>query len=143
MADGTPRFHDQHAPVLGVGSGRLRRFDNDLDFPVPFILLNSIGIKMDYNNSKHEEHIVPYGMYILVWLGLLALTSITVTIAGIDFGTYTLIVALMIAAVKSALVINIFMHIKFDEPIFKLFLMLSGFTLVIILALTFVDYSFR
>lgn len=98
---------------------------------------------MDNNHSKHEEHVIPYGMYILVWLGLIALTSITVTIAGIDLGTYTLLVALTIAAVKSALVINIFMHIKFDEPIFKVFLLISGLTLVIILALTFLDYSFR
>lgn len=98
---------------------------------------------MDNNQSKHEEHVIPYGMYILVWLGLIALTSITVTIAGIDLGTYTLLVALTIAAVKSALVINIFMHIKFDEPIFKVFLLLSGFTLVTILVLTFLDYSFR
>jgi cytochrome c oxidase subunit 4 len=98
---------------------------------------------MDNNHSKHEEHVTPYGMYILVWLGLLALTSITVTIAGIDLGTYTLLVALSIAAVKSALVINIFMHIKFDEPIFKIFLLISGLTLVIILVLTFFDYSFR
>lgn len=98
---------------------------------------------MDNNQSKHEEHVIPYGMYILVWLGLIALTSITVTIAGIDLGTYTLLVALTIAAVKSALVINIFMHIKFDEPIFKVFLLISGLTLVIILALTFLDYSFR
>ena len=98
---------------------------------------------MDNNNSNHEGHIIPYGMYILVWLGLLALTSITVTVAGIDLGSYTIVVALLIAAVKSALVINIFMHIKFDEPIFKVFLLLSGFTLVVILALTFFDYSFR
>ena len=98
---------------------------------------------MNNNHSKHEEHVIPYGMYILVWLSLLALTSITVTIAGIDLGSYTLLVALLIAAVKSALVINIFMHIKFDEPIFKVFLILSGLTLVVILGLTFLDYSFR
>ena len=98
---------------------------------------------MDDNHSKHEEHVIPYSMYILVWVGLLALTSITVTVAGINLGNYTLLVALLIAAVKSTLVINIFMHIKFDEAIFKVFLSLSGFTLVVILVLTFLDYSFR
>ena len=98
---------------------------------------------MDDNNSKHEEHVIPYSMYILVWVGLLALTSITVTVAGISLGNYTLLIAMLIAAVKSVLVINIFMHIKFDEAIFKVFLLLSGFTIVVILVLTFVDYSFR
>jgi cytochrome c oxidase subunit 4 len=98
---------------------------------------------MDNNYSKHEEHVTPYGMYILVWIGLLALTSITVTVAGISLGNFTLVIALLIAAVKSALVINIFMHIKFDEAIFKVFLFLSGFTLLVMIVLTFVDYSFR
>jgi cytochrome c oxidase subunit 4 len=70
-------------------------------------------------------------------------TAITVTVAGIDLGDYTLLVALSIAAVKSALVINIFMHIKFDEPIFKVFLLVSAVTLLVIFVLTFFDISFR
>lgn len=93
--------------------------------------------------SESKHHITGYGTYVLVWLGLLALTSLTVTVAGIDLGNYTLFVALTIAAIKSALVINIFMHIKFDEPIFKFFLLVNGATLFVIFALTFVDYSFR
>lgn len=96
----------------------------------------------------HEEnyknnHQIGYGTYILVWLALLAFTSITVTVAGVSLGEYTLFVALSIAAVKSALVINIFMHIKFDEKIFKLFLLISGFTLLIIFILTFFDFIYR
>lgn len=95
----------------------------------------------NHNNGNHEHHI-GYGSYVLVWIALLALTSITVTVAGISLGDYTLFVALLIAAIKSALVINIFMHIKFDEPIFKFFLIVSGMTLLIIFVLTFVDFFF-
>lgn len=96
------------------------------------------------DQSKHSEHhITGYGVYILVWLALIALTSITVTIAGIDFGMIALAVALTIAAIKSALVINIFMHIKFSEPIFKVFLLVSGFTLIVIFVLTFIDFIYR
>jgi len=95
-------------------------------------------------NSKHEnKHHISYGTYVFIWLALLAFTSITVTIAGISLGRYTLFVALFIAAIKSALVINIFMHIKFDEPIFKVFLGLSGFTLFVIFLLTFFDVIYR
>jgi cytochrome c oxidase subunit 4 len=92
--------------------------------------------------DKNKHHI-GYLTYILVWLALLAFTAMTVTIAGVSLGKYTLLIALLIAAVKSALVINIFMHIKFDEPIFKIFLGLSGFTLLIIFILTFVDFLYR
>lgn len=97
----------------------------------------------DNNKDRHEKHIIGYGTYVLVWLGLLALTSLTVTVAGIKLGNYTLLVALAIAAVKSALVITIFMHIKFEERIFKFFLLVSAMTLIVIFALTFFDYSFR
>ncbi|MBK7106445.1 MAG: cytochrome C oxidase subunit IV family protein [Ignavibacteriae bacterium] len=92
---------------------------------------------------SHENHNISYSKYLLVWVSLIAFTSITVTIAGIDLGDYTLAIALTIAAIKSALVINIFMHIKFEDPIFKVFLSISGFTLIVIFTLTFFDYFYR
>lgn len=98
---------------------------------------------MQDNNSSHEEHHIGYSTYLLVWVSLIALTSITVTIAGINLGDYTLFIALSIAAIKSALVINIFMHIKFEDPIFKIFIAISGFTLIVIFTLTFLDYIYR
>ncbi len=98
---------------------------------------------MEYQKDEHKVHHPGYGMYILVWMALLALTSITVAVAGIDLGAFTLFVALLIAAIKSGLVINIFMHIKFDEPIFKVFLSLSAFTLFVIFLLTFFDVIYR
>ncbi|MBU2493007.1 MAG: cytochrome C oxidase subunit IV family protein [Bacteroidetes bacterium] len=99
---------------------------------------------MEYEKqTEHKHHHVGYGTLILIWVALIALTSITVTIAGISLGSYTLFVALFIAAIKSSLVINIFMHIKFDEPIFKVFLIVSGFTLIVIFILTFSDFIYR
>lgn len=98
---------------------------------------------MQDEHSTHENHHISYSTYLLVWLSLVAFTSVTVTVAGINLGDYTLFVALCIAAVKSALVINIFMHIKFEDPIFKVFLAISGFTLMVIFTLTFFDYFYR
>lgn len=94
---------------------------------------------MDNHSKQHSGYLT----YIFIWLALLAFTSITVTIAGVSLGNYTLLIALLIAAVKSALVINIFMHIKFEEKIFKVFLLLSGATLLIIFLLTFLDIFYR
>ena len=98
---------------------------------------------MNHENNTHEEHVTGYGTYILVWLGLLAFTSITVTIAGIDLGSYTLFIALLIAAVKSYLVITVFMHIKYEEPIFKVFILISVMTLTVIFLLTYFDIIYR
>ncbi|MBN1299662.1 MAG: cytochrome C oxidase subunit IV family protein [Melioribacteraceae bacterium] len=98
---------------------------------------------MDNHQEHDKQHITPYSLYVLIWVALISLTSITVTVAGISLGNYTLAVALFIAAVKSALVINIFMHIKFDQPIFKVFLLLSALTLLVIFILTFFDFTYR
>ncbi len=98
---------------------------------------------MSQHDNNHEHHGIGYGGLTLVWLGLLALTSITVSIAGISLGEYTLFVAMGIACVKSILVVNYFMHIKFEEPIFKVFIGISLFTLVVIFILTYFDISFR
>lgn len=98
---------------------------------------------MEHGNTENKTHSHGYGIYVLVWLALIALTSITVTVAGVDFGKMALPIALFIAAVKSALVINYFMHIKFEEPIFKVFLLLSGMTLLVIFILTFFDVFYR
>lgn len=98
---------------------------------------------MNNSNEGHNNHTTGYGTYIVVWLALLAFTSITVTIAGIDLGSYTLFVALSIAAVKSYLVITIFMHIKYEDPIFKVFILISIFTLAVIFLLTYFDIIYR
>lgn len=93
---------------------------------------------MSENKNKHK-HIISYGSYISVWLTLLALTAITVSVAGIDLGIFTLAIALLIASIKSLLVINIFMHIKYDDLLFKLFFLLTAATLIIALLGTAVD----
>ncbi len=93
--------------------------------------------------DKSHAHLIGYGTYVLVWLTLLALTILTVAVAGIDIGEYTLFVAMLIASIKSSLVINIFMHIKFDEPIFKVFLALTGMVLVVVFALMAFDILYR
>ncbi|MEE9431159.1 MAG: cytochrome C oxidase subunit IV family protein [Melioribacteraceae bacterium] len=95
--------------------------------------------------EKHNlaEHDISYTPYLFIWISLLALTSITVTVAGLDLGNYTLVVAMSIAAIKSALVINIFMHIKFEDTIFKVFIAISFFTLSVIFILTFLDFLYR
>lgn len=94
------------------------------------------------DDSTHE-HIVNYGTYILVWLALLALTALTVTIAGLNLGNLTVVVALVIAMIKSILVVNVFMHIKFDQIMFKIFVLVGILTLLAIFILTFSDYLFR
>lgn len=83
--------------------------------------------------------------YILVWVALFVLTAITVSVAGMNLGRLSISVALLIAAVKSGLVLNYFMHLSQREtpPIFKW--MVPGIlaVLVLFIGLTFFDVALR
>lgn len=93
-------------------------------------------------NKEHTQHSHGYGVYILVWLALMALTAITVAVAGIDFGGITVATALLIASVKTYLVLTIFMHLRSEELTFKIFVGVAMFFLLISFVLLFSDYSF-
>jgi len=98
---------------------------------------------MEQNKSNEQSHSTGYGIYIMVWAGLIALTGLTVTISGFNLGSLTLFVAMLIAAIKSTLVINIFMHIKYEDKLFRFFFIVSILTLLVIFILTFLDYLNR
>lgn len=99
---------------------------------------------MTQDQHTHEtKHNHPgYGVYFLVWFALLVLTGITVTVAGINFGNLTIATALTVACIKSYLVLTIFMHLKIENPVFKVFVWVALFFLIISLVLLFSDYSF-
>ncbi len=99
---------------------------------------------MSEKNEIHKhEHSVGYGYYVLIWLTLISLTCVTVAVAGLNFGSYILLIAMIVAGIKSMLVINVFMHIKFEDPVFKLFFALIIATLIVLFVLTSFDVLFR
>lgn len=95
------------------------------------------------HDDKQHTHTVSYGQYILIWFGLLALTGLTVALAGIQLGRWVIITALAIAAIKSVLVLNVFMHLRFEDRTFRLFSLVALATLVIFIGMTFFDYAFH
>ncbi len=90
-----------------------------------------------------EHHIVPVKNYVFVWLALIILTFTTWGVAYIDMGRFNIVVALVIAFIKMSLVIYFFMHVKFDDPLTKLFVGGGFFWLLILIALTLGDYMTR
>ena len=95
------------------------------------------------NNNSHSQNSHSYGIYFLVWLALLALTAVTVTVAGLDLKTLTVTVALVIASIKSYLVITIFMHLRSEGKTFKMFVLVALLFLLVSFILLFADYSFQ
>lgn len=69
--------------------------------------------------SRTEEghvHAVPLRVLAGVWLLLVFLTWLTVSVTKVDLGSANIIIALIIAVVKSAFVALFFMHLKYDKP---------------------------
>ena len=93
---------------------------------------------------EQEKHVIQsYRQLAYVLLALLCLTALTVFIAGLHLGAFSVGAALIIASVKVFIVISFFMHLKYESLFIKL--IVSGvfllFALVVII--TFIDYLFR
>ena len=92
---------------------------------------------------NEHQHIVGNKKLVGIWLALLALTALTVAITRVDLGGYKVLGALVIACVKSGLVIAVFMHMKYEGKLLRWLLFLALVTLAIFIGLTFFDVLYR
>lgn len=93
-------------------------------------------------HAAHQHPITSPKVYASVLAALLVLTVITVTAAGIDFGPYNTVIALIIATVKASLVALFFMHLRHDK--FDAIVFLGGvFFLAVFLIFTLFDINSR
>jgi cytochrome c oxidase subunit 4 len=96
------------------------------------------------DTGEEKFHLVKYRTYVLVWLGLVVLTGITVSLAGMNLRHLSVFIPLLIAALKSGLVLGYFMHLKFERGLlFKLMIPIVLAILTIFIGLTFSDVAFR
>jgi cytochrome c oxidase subunit 4 len=85
-----------------------------------------------------------YRTYVWVWVALMILTGMTVSMAGMNLGRLSIVIVLVIAAMKSGLVLNHFMHLKYETGLlFKLMIPIVLAALTIFIGLTFTDIAFR
>ncbi len=96
------------------------------------------------DTGEEKFHLVKYRTYVLVWLGLVVITGITVSLAGKNLRHLSVFIPLLIAALKSGLVLGYFMHLKFERGLlFKLMIPIVLTILTIFIGLTFSDVAFR
>ncbi len=90
-----------------------------------------------------QTHITSPKTYLAVFAALLVLLALSVFASRIEHGSLNLLVALSIAAMKTALIATIFMGIRYAPSTTRLFA-LAGLTwLIILLALLMSDYATR
>jgi cytochrome c oxidase subunit 4 len=81
--------------------------------------------------------------YIAIWVLLIILTWITVSISGMYLGNLSTLTALSIATIKSALILAVFMHLRYENKLFVIIFFVALITLTTIIGFTFLDTSFR
>ena len=95
-------------------------------------------------HGEHEEHhIIPLKTYVTVLMALMVLTVVTVAAARFDFGAMNTIIALGIASVKAALVLAIFMHLKYDDKLYLVVILTGVFFLIVLYFFSVLDIFTR
>lgn len=93
------------------------------------------------SSSAHsiKDHITPFRVYYGVAAALLVLTFLTVYVAGIDFGPWNMVVAMIIAVVKASLVCLFFMHLLYDNKMYAITFLSAILFLAIFVIFTMFD----
>ena len=94
-------------------------------------------------HSKEKSHHLDFKMNTLVWIDLMIFTFVTIEIAQFDFKELTVVIALLVATIKSTLVGYYFMHLKFENRVFKVMVILTLLVFIAVLILLFSDYLVR
>lgn len=83
--------------------------------------------------------------YVKVWMILIILTGLTVSLAGMVLGPWSMVIILVVAAIKSGLILNYFMHLRYEKKIRLFRWMVPGILvlLTLFIGLTFLDVVFR
>jgi cytochrome c oxidase subunit IV len=89
------------------------------------------------------SHIPKVKALVLVWAALIILTGTTSAVSYIELGRWNIVVALLIAVTKAALVVWIFMGVRYTTTLTRLFVVAGLVWLSIMLLITFSDYNSR
>jgi cytochrome c oxidase subunit 4 len=93
--------------------------------------------------ESSDHYVQPYSQILAVLLALLVLTGVTVGVSRIHLGALNIWVAILIASVKSSLVLLYFMHLKHEGRFLKITFLVTIFTLAVLISFLFWDISFR
>jgi len=93
--------------------------------------------------AEEKHHITSYKTYTLILVLLISLTFLSVAITQIELSRWATVAALLLAGVKSTFVLLIFMHLKFDQRIFRIMAGLILLLVIVVIIFTMLDFLFR
>ena len=96
---------------------------------------------MEQKNTQHTA--AGFKTYIITWITLVILTAATIAVTKFHMGELSIVVALLIASLKSVLILYIFMHLRYENWFFKLAFLLPILVFVLSIGFTFLDVGYR
>jgi cytochrome c oxidase subunit IV len=95
--------------------------------------------------AETELHgrIIPYRIFIKVWLLLLALTAILVASSMLFHQLVSVWAMLILTPIKAGLVFFFFMHLKYEKPYLRALVFLTLGLLTMVIGILFFDISYR
>src|SRR4051812_17828307 len=99
---------------------------------------------MSTHSTAHaHSHVLPRSTYYAVYAALLVLLVATVGAAYLDLGTFNFLVSMAIAVIKGALIMLIFMHVRYSERLVWIFACAAFLWLAILIGMSLNDYFTR
>ncbi len=90
-----------------------------------------------------EHHIIPIKVYLAVFTALIVLLVVTVGVAYLDLGLFSILAAMSIAVAKTLLIVLYFMHLRYSSRLTWVFAGAGILWLVILVAFMLSDYLTR
>ncbi|MEE9174560.1 MAG: cytochrome C oxidase subunit IV family protein [Thermodesulfobacteriota bacterium] len=94
---------------------------------------------MSEHSHSEGNHVTGYKIYFIVWVILMILTATTVYVSYLDFGTFNIVIAMVVASIKASVVALFFMHLKFEDTFTWLFAIFPLALLFLLIGLTMID----
>ncbi|NNE44146.1 MAG: caa(3)-type oxidase subunit IV [Gemmatimonadetes bacterium] len=91
------------------------------------------------DGHDHGGHVVSLKVLIGTWAALVVLTVVTVAATWIDLGSLNILLAMLIAVVKSALVVLLFMHLLWDKPFHSIIFLSSTLFVALFISFALMD----
>ncbi len=93
--------------------------------------------------ANNTTHTIEYRTLSKILLVLLFLTFVTIGVTSFHLGPFTVTVALLIAGLKSFLVLSNFMHLKYESLLLRILVAMVFVLFFVIVLITFIDYAYR
>ena len=89
------------------------------------------------------QSVVPKRTYLLTYLGLLALTLITVLVAYVNMGPFSMTIAILIAGIQASLIATFFMQALYESALVRVVAAGGVIWFLIMSTLVLTDYITR